>query len=46
MEFTGLAYDQAGKAKQAVQHYQKYLSMYPDSRSGYRIRQRLQTLQK
>jgi tetratricopeptide (TPR) repeat protein len=46
MEFTGLAYDQAGKAKQAIQYYQKYLNMYPDSRSGYRIRQRLQTLQK
>lgn len=46
MEFTGLAYDQAGKAKQAIQYYQKYLNMYPDSRSVYRVRQRLQTLQK
>jgi len=46
MEYTGLAYDQAGKVQQAIQHYQKYLRVYPGSRSGYRIRQRLQILQK
>jgi hypothetical protein len=46
MEFTGMAYDQAGKAQQAIQHYQKFLRMYPDSRSVYRVRQRLQMLQK
>ena len=45
IEYTGVAYDRAGKIDQAILNYQVYLRVYPDGPGAYRVGQRLQALQ-
>jgi tetratricopeptide (TPR) repeat protein len=42
----GAAYQRAGDTKQAVKNYQLYLSMHPDAKDAYQVRNMMNKLQK